>query len=332
MTHQKVTSSSSSRQVIARKTWRRRILEALALTLLLGLSVEIALRIFMATRVGVRAMLYGTPAFRQEISVAREKDKEWRGPRGVHTNDATESPSAHTAIQTGYSKYFPNEIKVDVDDAGVRFSYRLNRHGFRGPEFDITKAPNVIRIVTLGASSTYGFGLRDQETYAQQLQDRLNEECRTSNRFEVINLGVPHLTSRMILALFLAEGLALKPDFVTFYEGINDASTSPGAVLAENIRNASRSNWLMNEAYYLLIPLYRSIRDRSMFLLVVDNAIQTSSRSTLEQVKAHRSPERVTHYLENLRAIRDAAAANGAKFIAVSQQVRLPFPENRYAE
>jgi hypothetical protein len=81
-----------------------------------------AFRFFMAIHVGPRALLYGTPLFRQEISVAKLKDAEWHGPRGPKNEDPALSPSAHADVRKGYSKYFPNEIKVDIDEAGNRFS------------------------------------------------------------------------------------------------------------------------------------------------------------------------------------------------------------------
>ena len=50
--------------------WSRRVVRVLLLTVLLALAVEIAFRLFMATQLGPRVLLYGTPLFRQEISVA----------------------------------------------------------------------------------------------------------------------------------------------------------------------------------------------------------------------------------------------------------------------
>jgi len=52
-----------------------------------------------------------------------------------------------------------------------------------------------VRVVTLGASSTFGFHNRDDQTYPRQLENLLNQEARGSTRYEVINLGIPHLTS-----------------------------------------------------------------------------------------------------------------------------------------
>ncbi len=291
--------------------WPRRVGRLLLLAALLGLAVELAFRLFMAIQLGPRAILYGTPMFRQEISVAKRKDAEWQGGR---------TPGISANVRPGYSKYFPNETKIDQNDKGERLTYQVNRHGFRGPDFEIAKAPGVVRVLTLGGSSTFGLGSSDSETYPSQLQARLNQRCSLGKSYEVINLGIPHLTSPMIRALFMAEGVPLAPDVVTFYEGYNDTATNPGALTTEGLRDASRTNELIAAAYRRLVPIYRSVRDWSMTLLLLDNMVQTSQRSTPEQVSAYRSTRRAEEFLANLRGIRDAAEKNGAKFIAVSQQ------------
>ena len=113
---------------------RRRIANTLLVLALVLLAVEVTLRIFVAIELGPRAFLYGTSLFRQQISVAREKHIEWNAPKGPELTDPAQSPSHHGDIRDGYSKYFPYETKVDVDDAGAQFSYRLNARGLRGPD------------------------------------------------------------------------------------------------------------------------------------------------------------------------------------------------------
>ena len=121
-------------------------------------------------------------------------------------------------------------------------------------DFEPQKAPGVIRILTLGSSSTFGFYDADDETYRYYLQELLNRRCAGEHRFEVINFGIPHSTSDRIAALFLAEGVPLDPDVVTFYEGRNDSVVwSPGG-----------SSWLGN--------LYAAAIHRSILLALVDQS------------------------------------------------------------
>jgi hypothetical protein len=54
------------------------------------------------------------------------------------------------------------------------------------------------------------------------LEQMLNDRYSGELQFEVINMGIPHLTAENIYALFLDEVIQLNPDVVTFYEGNND--------------------------------------------------------------------------------------------------------------
>jgi len=60
----------------------------------------------------------------------------------------------------------------------------INSHGFRGKEFSIAKPDDVIRVLTLGASSTFGFFNKDDETYPYLLEQRLNKLCHGPKHFE----------------------------------------------------------------------------------------------------------------------------------------------------
>jgi hypothetical protein len=140
---------------------------------------------------------------------------EWGSKRTVTT---------HTNKSVGYSKYFPNQKRIDLDlETGGKFDVTINSKGFRGRDYTDEKKPGAIRIVTLGASSTFGYYNRDSETYPASLEEILNDNYPGEKHFEVINLGIPHLSAESIHALFVAEGIALNPDVVTFYEGNNDA-------------------------------------------------------------------------------------------------------------
>ena len=81
-----------------------------------------------------------------------------------------------------------------------------------------------MRVLALGASSTFGYYSRDDQTYPFLLERELEARCRDRQRYEVINLGIPHLDSPSIAALFQSEGAVLDPDVVTFYEGVNDTN------------------------------------------------------------------------------------------------------------
>jgi len=75
----------------------------------------------------------------------------------------------------------------------VTFRLSSNSDGFRDREV-APKQPGVIRIVTLGDSSTFGWGADPDHTYRRLLEERLNDG--SGPRFEVLNLGIPGHNSR----------------------------------------------------------------------------------------------------------------------------------------
>lgn len=173
------------------------------------LVLEVGFRAVLAFRVGPSVLYYGTRFQRQNVPAQTDN----------HT------VMQHGNLQQGYTKFFPHELKVDHDPVtNETFRISINSRGFRGGEIDETKKPGVTRIVTLGSSSTFGYYDRDNETYPYYLEQKLNKDSAATGRFEVINLGIPHLHSEEILALFYAEVIPLHPDVVTFYEGVNDAA------------------------------------------------------------------------------------------------------------
>jgi len=107
-----------------------------------------------------------------------------------------------------------NEIELE---RGATFRLESNRYGFRTKEFE-SKLENVRRIVTLGDSSTFGWGVDSQYTYQELLEDRLIG----SPPVEVFNLGISGHTSRHGRAVFDHYALDLDPDLLILSFGAND--------------------------------------------------------------------------------------------------------------
>jgi lysophospholipase L1-like esterase len=100
---------------------------------------------------------------------------------------------------------------------------RTNSARMRGPEFDAEKAPGTLRIVSIGDSSAFGWGVAEEHTYARLLERHLNErQAKDGRRFEVLNAGVPGYTSFQGLGYLRRDLLELEPDVVLTYFGLND--------------------------------------------------------------------------------------------------------------
>jgi lysophospholipase L1-like esterase len=104
-----------------------------------------------------------------------------------------------------------------------------NTLGYRGREVSRDKPPDVIRILCLGGSSTYGVtASSDTTTWPARLQRYLGEAL-SSRSFEVVNGGVPGYTSFESMIDLAIRGVELRPDIVIIYHGFNDlrAATWP---------------------------------------------------------------------------------------------------------
>jgi lysophospholipase L1-like esterase len=90
----------------------------------------------------------------------------------------------------------------------------VNSHGTRGPEFQTEKPPNTIRIISLGDSRTFGWGVTEAESYSGHLQQKLQEYVGPAKRVEVINAGVNAWSYPQMLIYFRERALQYKPDVV----------------------------------------------------------------------------------------------------------------------
>ena len=258
---------------------------ALILIVFFGVTLELGLRVYFAYRVGPVLFLYGIQPNKEHPVVS------WR-----HKTYDDRTVRLQENKLPGYSKFFPHQIRQDADETGEFFKPRINNHGFRGEDFEVEKPIGVTRVVTLGASSTFGYHVRDHQTYPVLMEQILNKDCGEKRKFQVLNLGVPHMTSEQNVALFFNEVLALKPDVVTFYEGYNDS---------ERLRTQSPqglSKYLIT--FSLLKTFMRELSNEKYDL------------------KEKSFVDRKWRFLGNLDKIHEECQRNGIQFIVGTQQTR----------
>ena len=90
----------------------------------------------------------------------------------------------------------------------------VNSQGTRGPEFSVEKPAHTIRILSLGDSRTFGWGLADDQTYSRRLEQLLQARAGAGKKIEVINAGVNAWSFPQMLVYFRDFGLKYQPDFV----------------------------------------------------------------------------------------------------------------------
>jgi len=101
----------------------------------------------------------------------------------------------------------------------------INSAGLRDREVPTAKSEGTRRILMLGDSTTFGWGVKQDETLPAQLEKALRDIDSTPT--EVINSGVGNYNASMEIAYFLERGQAYKPDIVVLNYFINDAEPTP---------------------------------------------------------------------------------------------------------
>jgi len=147
-------------------------------------------------------------------------------PRGVKAVDVAWLANFEEARYIQY-KLKPNlDLKAvnPFNDIEVRkntmFRITSNKEGFRTRQF-APKKEGVLRIVSLGDSSTFGWGVDPEYTYQSLLERRLAQS--RGRAVEVFNLGISGHTTRHGLGVLQHYAWGLKPDLLLVSFGGNDA-------------------------------------------------------------------------------------------------------------
>jgi len=143
-----------------------------------------------------------------------------------------------------------------VDDGFVT----TNSRGFRGREVDIPKPKGRLRIVVLGDSVAFGWGVNDADTFCSQMEQQLRAH---KPDVDVVNLAVPGYATRQEVALLKRNLAALQPDLVLvgFYandlpDTLDDKGSGSGTRIAasnttigqELHMNPAPSSWIERQA------------------------------------------------------------------------------------
>jgi lysophospholipase L1-like esterase len=95
-----------------------------------------------------------------------------------------------------------------------------NALGMRGPERAHAKPPGVFRVLVLGDSIAFGFGVADDETFPAQLEAALGS---SGTGIQVLNAGVPGWSADQHYLRLATSGFALDPDLVLVLVIDNDS-------------------------------------------------------------------------------------------------------------
>jgi lysophospholipase L1-like esterase len=99
-----------------------------------------------------------------------------------------------------------------------------NSKGLRDREIPYARTPGTLRVVMLGDSGTFGWGVKPEQSYSKLLEAMMAEK---GIKTEVVNTGVGNFRTIQEIEYFLTEAYKYNPDYVVVSYHFNDAERVP---------------------------------------------------------------------------------------------------------
>jgi lysophospholipase L1-like esterase len=189
---------------------------------------------------------------------------------------------------------------VSHKETGGSFRVSTDQNGLRAPLHPVEKPPGVRRVMTLGCSTTFGWGVSDTEAYPARLEAILSEG---GHPVEVINGGQPGHTSFQGLHLWDTVLASYAPDVVLFGYLVQDSRT---------VQYSDRSQALLQQDGEFL---KQSLLHRAKTYLWVKAMIDGVRAEAKESAEGgtFRIPE--GEYVDNIRAFKKRVEGVGGQFV-----------------
>jgi len=144
----------------------------------------------------------------------------WRAP--VEQSEPANAPQVvYGFSRTGYGDLQPNQHTI-IPLYDIRPYYlQTNSVGLRNTE-ELNPDENVIRVLAIGDSFTFGAYVHNHETWPARLEEHLNALLLPNAQVQVLNAGIPGYTIEDELSYIREKGLALQPDLVILGFYTND--------------------------------------------------------------------------------------------------------------
>jgi lysophospholipase L1-like esterase len=192
----------------------------------------------------------------------------------------------------------------------VQYTAGVNVWGYRG---DVVgrKKPGETRIIVLGGSTAFGYGMSWNESWPYYLEQKIAAGHQLPGPLSVVNLGIPTDSARTFVAT-LNDYAYLNADVAMFYEGYNDLGldTNP----AKNSTNPAVSHYL---AWRHQSPIFRWTGYFPIFPLVLNEKAALLMRGRVG------SAENDVVFRPDLATRTTAAAMKEAADIGVAVERRL---------
>lgn len=197
--------------------------------------------------------------------------------------------------------------------ASARYDYQTDLFGLRGPFHPEPKAEDTRRVLVLGDSFTFGFGIPESEdVFPARLEERLGKRPPVPGiaRYQVRNGGIAGSLTSDWLYLWNRVGRDFEPDVVLIVFFLRDG-TRTGSIpeffqaIRDDVVRRNRASF-----GYRHSALYRVFRDRLDRAAVAERYTDALHRAYLGSAEETAEWRRARR---NLRRLRDRARRRGAE-------------------
>lgn len=207
-------------------------------------------------------------------------------------------------------------------DFGVPEPTHVNQRGLRSPEIPLEKGANERRILLLGDSTVYGVLVSDDDSFAGQLESRLQS---IDPNIRVLNGGCPGYSSWQALQALKYRLMDYQPDVVivgTLWSDAQGASVPDSARFGDGTRDIMTYSaaWVLARARLRRSQWEEGALEQVEFRFEpnqLSNAPPPNGPSgvpgAMPIAPTHRVP--LTQYEQNLNALIDLIEENGAKAV-----------------
>jgi lysophospholipase L1-like esterase len=213
-----------------------------------------------------------------------QKQVEEVHPAGLYTLDQ----EIGWTLTPEFSKRFK---KGDFD-----IEVKANAWGIRSEELG-PKKPGEFRILGLGDSFAFGWGVENDQGFYKVLEAKLNRDSENKS-YQVVNAGIPGFGTYEALQLTKKLSDKIQPDFVmlAFYEG-NDYQNNQEAPRAREIVNGYLAN-----AKPKISPVKKFLKEKSLIF-----KLASVKWDQLQKKRSFKSSVKKTYgYLNDLKTYLDS--------------------------
>jgi hypothetical protein len=206
-----------------------RLTLALASTIVTFLAVEGIVRLAHYVRADRRSL---------EVQLQSSRAQAQSSMHDLALGDLVQ-PSRHPGIVY--------ELRPNVRGRFMGQPVAINSQGLHDHEYSRRKEAGTFRIVGVGDSSLFGWGVPFEDSGLKVLERRLNQ-ASTTQRFEVINFAVPGYNTAMEADTFVQRCLEYAPDLVLLSFNTNDYDV-PEFMRLPRVLATLRTSYLVDWAY-----------------------------------------------------------------------------------